>query len=108
MTLYFKVKEGVDLSNIQPPIASRLFDIAGVFDKNGVECVITSARRAPVGKKSWHHFGLAVDCRANHISNRNVQLKILAELIGLLGPEYDVILHGEGANIHYHIEHDPD
>lgn len=107
MTLYLKVKEGVDLSNIAPAITSKFWIIAGVFDRNSVECVITSARRPVSGKKSFHHFGLAVDCRANHISSRNVQLKILAELIGALGDDYDVILHGEGANIHYHIEYDP-
>ena len=108
MTIYAKIKEGVDLSNIQPPVASKLWIIAGIFDQNGYDCVVTSARRPVSGKKSFHHYGLAVDCRANHIPSRNVQLKILAELIGALGNDYDVILHGEGANIHYHIEYDPD
>lgn len=108
MTIYIKIKDGVDLSNIQPPIASKLFVIANVFERNGFECVITSARRAPVGSKSFHHFGLAVDCRANHIPSRNNRLKILADLIHALGSDYDVILHGDGANIHFHIEYDPD
>ena len=101
------IKDGVDLTNLQPGLTGSLWKIAEVFERNGVACVITSARRPAEGKKSWHHFGLAADFRANHIGSRNLQLKILAELIGALGDDFDVILHGEGANIHYHVEFDP-
>ena len=108
MTLYVKIKEGVDLSNIQPPILAKLWGIAKVFDTAGRECVITSARRPPVFKKSLHADGLALDFRANHIGSSSLQLKILADIIGVCGNEYDVILHGEGPNLHYHVEYDPD
>lgn len=107
MTLYVTIKEDVDLTGLQRPILEKLWLIARVFDSAGLECVVTSARRPAAFKKSLHADGLALDFRANHIGSRNLQLKILAEIIGVCGQDFDVILHGEGANIHFHVEYDP-
>lgn len=108
MAAYIKIKPGVDMTGLVPEIWSKAGEIAETFDRLGYECVITSARRPPGGRFSYHQTGRALDFRAKHIGNDAHRSKILTEIIGVCGPDYDVILHGQGPNIHYHIEYDPD
>lgn len=103
---YIQIKPGVDMSGLRREIWRKAHDIADVFDSYNYECVITSAFR-PEKPHSLHH-GYALDFRAKHIRSEAERLTILSELIGACGPDYDVILHGEGGNIHYHVEYDPE
>lgn len=100
------VKNGVNMSGLSTEIWRVAWAIANAFDQHGLECVITSAFR-PQKHGSLHH-GFALDFRAKHIKTRSQKLKILADLQAVCGPKYDVILHGTGANEHYHVEYDPE
>lgn len=84
----------------------------GVLDRifkehAGRHCIVTSVCDGQHMKNSLHWEGKAADLRANDLEE-DVQLAILADIKEELGPNFDVILHGVGANIHYHIEYDPD
>lgn len=103
---YIKVKPGVDMSGLSPKIWKVAFHIADVFNDFDFDAVITSANR-PKKPNSLHH-GFALDFRANHIHRRDRQDAILERIKAACGPDYDVILHGQGANIHYHVEFDPE
>lgn len=108
MTDNIQIKPGVDMSGLEASIWKKAGPIAAVFQQLGYDCVITSARRPATGKFSYHHVGKALDFRAKHIKTDNHRSAILAKIIGVCGNDYDVILHGEGDNIHYHVEYDPD
>ncbi len=69
------------------------------------DCIVTSVRNGTHATWSFHYKGRAIDCRANDLS-KAVQQRILARLKAAL-PGFDVVLHGKGSNIHYHIEWDP-
>jgi len=103
---YIKVKPGVDMSGLSPKIWKVANDIADIFDSFDVDAVITSAFR-PKKPNSLHH-GFALDFRANHLHRQDQQATILGRIKDCCGPDYDVILHGQGANIHFHVEYDPD
>ena len=103
---YIQIKPGVDMSGLSPAIWSIAHSVAKVFEARGFACVITSAFR-PQKPGSLHH-GYALDFRANHIRNENALRCILEQIKQSCGADYDVLLHGEGANIHYHIEYDPE
>jgi len=102
-----QIKTGVDMSGLAPELWAKAYEIAGAFDALGYSCVITSARRPSGSKFSYHGIGRALDFRAKHIRTDNHRATILAKIIGVCGNEFDVILHGEGDNIHYHVEYDP-
>lgn len=103
---YIQIKPGVDMSRLSPEIWAKAQETADVFDQHGYPAVITSAFR-PEKPGSLHH-GFALDWRANHIAHDWVRQQILSRLKELWGPDHDVILHGDGPNIHYHVEYDPD
>ncbi len=102
------IKQGVNIAELHPKIVSKLWDTVELFVEYGYDCVITSARRTPGGRFSFHHEGKALDLRANHIKDEQIRAVILDKLRSLWGNEFDIILHGEGDNIHYHLEYDPD
>lgn len=103
---YIKIKPGVDMSGLNPKIWKVAFHVADIFDEFDYPAVITSAYR-PKKPNSLHH-GFALDFRANHIELKTRQEAIKERIVQTCGPDYDVILHGAGPNIHYHIEYDPD
>jgi len=102
-----KIKNGVDMSGLDHRLWKKARPIAAIFAKHGLDAVITSARRAPGGRFSWHHEGKAYDWRAKHIESPRLKRLILQEISNVCGRKFDVILHGEGNNIHYHVEYDP-
>jgi hypothetical protein len=58
------------------------------------------------GAPSFHPDGWAFDLRANDLSTP-VRNQILAGLKNNLEREWDVLVHGIGANIHFHLEYQP-
>lgn len=104
---YIGIKEGVDLSEMSARITSKLLGLASIFKTHGQQMEITSARRQPALKFSYHHIGMAIDLRANDIATHEQRIEILDDIRRYLGEDYDVILHGKDMNIHYHIEYDP-
>lgn len=104
--IVYHVKTGVDMSGLAPEIARVLEPVGQVFASYGLRGVVTSARRAPAGRFSYHHVGKAVDFRGKHVQ-QSLRQPILDDIRRILGADYDVIAHGEGDNFHYHIEFDP-
>jgi len=98
------IKPGVNVKTIRPEISHALTVARGVFTALGKPITVTSWWRDNLA--SLHGHDLAVDLRANHL-NSEEQQQILRGLQLALGPAYQVILHGEGDNIHFHIEYDP-
>lgn len=102
-----QIKPGVDLHGLSPKIWEKVWGIAAAFDALGYECIITSGRDGQHMRTSKHYTGEALDFRAHHIKAGNHRAAILAKIVGVCGKGYDVILHGEGDAIHYHVEYDP-
>lgn len=110
MTIY---KTGVVVGRylVHPLIWKHLEDVR-TFDKiflehGGRMAIVTSVREGSHMENSLHWWGRAVDLRANDLSSREQQ-DILEALRDQLGDDWDILLHGQGANIHYHIEYDPE
>ena len=77
---------------------------AVIWDRNGYQLVITEAIIAR--RSGLHPLGRACDYRVN-IYPKHTQKLLARHLAKELGDDYDVILHGKGANIHIHCEYDP-
>ena len=78
-----------------------------VFSAHGHDLWITEVWRAPrPGRPSFHSTHRAFDGRANSILAGHRRL-ILKDLKAALGADWDVVLHGTGASIHYHMEWQP-
>ena len=99
----------VRLAGIKPEMAVGLMLMQPVFDKYGVEMVITAGTEEyrPDGslihmKDSLHPEGYAVDLRSREIVN-GIWTKFLSDLRGALGCEFQVIEH----DTHLHVEFDP-
>lgn len=102
-------KTGCVVYNIVDQVDTLLHD-DGILDEifreeAGRDCFVTSVRNGKHATWSLHYKGRALDCRANDLT-KSQQQRILARLKAAL-PGFDVILHGKGRNIHYHIEWDP-
>ncbi len=96
----FNLDEHIEVLLRDDSILDRTFQLYA-----GRQCVITTVRNGTHMRTSFHYKGKALDCRANDLSANRQQL-VLGDLKEKL-PGYDVILHGAGPNIHYHIEWDP-
>ena len=53
-----------------------------------------------------HFYGRALDYRANHV-NFDLAKRYERMVRNRLGDGFDVVLHGQGANLHLHVEYDP-
>jgi hypothetical protein len=105
--LTIKFKSGVNARALRPEILTALFDAAEIYAAHGFVSVVTSANDSGHKEGSLHYKNLAVDLRTNFIANPATKTAIRNEIAARLGKDYDVILHGEGANNHLHIEWDP-
>ena len=96
-----KVKPGVRLLGLQPPMLVALNAVKDAYDNLGVDCVITSATDGNHSSGSWHHAGLAMDFRTRHLTS--AQKKALTGTVKKSLPEFDVVLESS----HLHVEYDP-
>lgn len=95
---------GVEIQNLRPEILQALSIARTVFISFREPITVTDAWRND--PNSLHYYNLAVDLRAKHLTSRK-RSSILRALKEALGEAYQVILHGSGDGIHYHIEYDP-
>jgi hypothetical protein len=111
------VKHGVNLKGTSEAMLPGIRRAAGIISDIGVPLVITSAQRP--GRGSFHNVGNAVDMRLKSMDGKKLQ-----QLRDALGPrgrpikikgedgtlwrhgDFEYILHGEGDNVHLHIERD--
>lgn len=70
------------------------------------QCTITSANDSTHSAKSLHYTGDALDFRTHgYVGNKH---ELVARIKDALGPEFDVLLEGEGTdNEHVHVEFQP-
>lgn len=105
-----KYKPGVTSEGLRDKILKALVDdIAPIFDADGYDTIITSARYDYGGhvEHSGHYRGDAIDLRARHIDTPERQQAVYKAIKRKLGKHFFVLLHGEGPSIHYHIEWRP-
>jgi len=73
---------------------------------------ITEGWRPPLHEGDLHSEFLAFDLGLHFISvlprRVNVGSAWVARLKSKLGDDYDVVMHGEGSNLHIHVEYDPE
>lgn len=96
-----KLKEGVSLKDVSWRMFYAACVAEEIYQRYGVECVITSANDGKHGDKTLHHKGLALDLRTWNLKGREGE--VTAELKAALGPDYDVVLERD----HIHCEYDP-
>ena len=93
-----KFKDGVVWENMHPKVVNNMDGVDAVFQKFGIEAVITSGRDGKHMEGSKHYEGKAFDLRTFHVIDR------VAELLRMyLGKEFDVIVEKD----HIHVEFDP-
>lgn len=93
------LKLGVDISRLADPMRQALNKIEAVFQKYGLEPVITSTYEGTHSPSSFHYVNRAVDLRLPSQALRN---QVVSDLKAAL-PGFDVVLESN----HIHVEHDP-
>lgn len=104
-----KIKHGVSLKDFTPQMALAACVVREVYREldPSCSCTITSANDSKHSATSWHYKGFALDFRTHDFKGDKQEL--LHALREALGPEFDVLLEGEGTpNEHIHVEYDPD
>lgn len=96
-----RLKPGVKITLLRPPMMFALLAAEGVFYRNGSrEVVVTSGEDGEHMEKSLHYLGLAVDVRRPDDAMVPFIMRGLREA---LGPDFDVV----DERNHIHIEYDP-
>lgn len=99
-----KIKPGVTILGLVPQMTIAIMAADAIFERYGVDCVITSGNDGKHSAKSKHYAGMAVDLRINNLPNPEADGKaIAAELNEALGVDFDVIFEVD----HIHCEFEP-
>ncbi|MEZ5932674.1 MAG: LysM peptidoglycan-binding domain-containing protein [Alphaproteobacteria bacterium] len=105
-----QVKSGANIANLDPRVRDTFDDIAAAWAAaGGPTPVITSGNDSTHSRGSLHYSNLAVDLRANNISDSLAQ-SIANDLQARVGSDFDVIFErfpSNPANDHIHLEYDP-
>lgn len=98
-----KVKdESVNIWGLEREMRPAMREVENVWNHNGHEAVITSARDGMHSAGSLHYYGLAIDVRNKYFTETEKK-KVFAEIHDILYPlGFDVIEH----TTHIHIEFD--
>jgi hypothetical protein len=103
-----KLKPGLKFGNSIVAICFAAAIVNSIYEKHGVECVITSVNDGKHKDDSKHYSDEAFDVRTKNIYTDAIKKRMVQEIKDSLGENFDVILEGEGtANEHLHIEYDP-
>lgn len=104
------LKRGADIDNLDRRVVDTFDDIVAAWSAaGGPTPVITSGNDSRHSQGSLHFRDLAVDLRANNISDSLAQ-SIANDLAARLGADFDVIFErfpNNPANDHIHLEYDP-
>ncbi len=96
------IKNGVSVLGLAPQMILAYVIAQRIYNRNGHECVITSAVEGKHGNHSHHYKGCAIDLRTRDLSRRD-RIIIAEQIRSALGSEYQVVLEDD----HLHIEFDP-
>jgi hypothetical protein len=103
-----KLKPGVKLAGLQPPIVVAMLVAEEVFAAFGVPLVVTSCNDGKHSAQSLHYNGRAFDARTKYPELDGRELELQAALREALGADFDVVLEAIGTdNEHAHLEFDP-
>jgi hypothetical protein len=95
------VKPGAIVNSVQAMEYARRV-IAGIFNRNSYQLVITSGIDSVHMAGSLHYTGRAEDYRTRDIHPADLS-RMVAEIRSALGSDYDVIIEPD----HLHVEYDP-
>ncbi len=98
-----RIKPGVSIVGIQPPIIIALIICDGIYAGMGYELVVTSGTEGKHRPRSLHYVGFAVDIRIRDFNFPEEEAAAFNYILLALGAEFDVILHKR----HIHIEFQP-
>jgi hypothetical protein len=96
------LKAGVVALGMQAQMVRAAIEVAKVYERFGVVCVMTSGVEGKHSAKSLHYQGLAADFRTRHVPN-DQRAALRQAVSDALGPDFDVILE----RTHLHVEYDP-
>lgn len=101
--------------HFRPEVARIVYVAAQVAPDQVTEIVVSEAHRNIRDTRDLHEEGRAFDFSLNveglgHLAfedRRAIGQEWAMRMSANLGPDYTVIVHGEGANLHIHAELDP-
>lgn len=93
------IKPGVRIQGMRTEILLAVLVAHELFSEQNQYLTITSCTDGQHKEGSLHYEGLAVDLRLPNAGKE----KVVGQLAGRLGTEYDVILEAD----HIHVEYDP-
>lgn len=96
------LKPGVRLTGIRPEMIIAVIAASALFEREGVDCIITSGIDGKHSVTSLHYTGAALDFRTKHVS-REAANRISHHLRHALGRDFDVIHE----STHIHVEYQP-
>lgn len=103
-----KLKPGVKLAGLTPQMAMGAVVVSAVYQRFGVECVVTSANDSKHSERSHHYKGNALDFRTHQDALNGREHELRDEVHTALGGEFDVVIEAVGTpNEHLHVEYDP-
>lgn len=97
-----RIKHDVKLTGLQPQMVLAFVIASEIYEKHGVECVMTSGIEGKHGLHSRHYIGFAIDTRKRDFNQGHLKA-VLSELKHALGPEFYVRLEHN----HFHISFKP-
>ena len=97
-----RLKRGVSIASLQPQMLVALQVADAVYEKRGLDAIVTSGDEGAHGSGSLHFVGLAVDLRTRTLEPGD-RGNVRFELSEALGEGFDVVLEGD----HIHLEYQP-
>lgn len=97
-----KIKAGVRVLGMRPEMLLAVIAAESIWQKRGVEAVITSCIDGDHSKGSRHYAGCALDFRTSNLPAGSWQ-EVRDELAGAMEGDFDVVLEKD----HIHVEFDP-
>ena len=103
-----RFKAGVNPFGLSPELEIGLIIANDVYAAHGVNMTVTSLNDGRHSRKSKHYRGDGGDLRTHDLPDDVKPQSVADEIAKNVGPQYDVLLEGEGtANEHIHLEFDP-
>ena len=97
-----EIKEGASLNGVNVAMRPVLLEGERIWNKYGVDFVVTCGTDGEHSAGSMHYYGYAVDLRIRDFSDQEKKA-VYADLKARLGLAYDVILHSTHIHVEYKI-----